>query len=69
MSQDQMPEPKPDFTLKFWIIAIAATGIPGMVCRIDSTCDGSNVCRCSKTALKAKSALVKGRAFATGRLN
>jgi hypothetical protein len=26
-----MPEPKPDFTLKFWIIAIAATGIPGMV--------------------------------------
>ena len=31
MSQNELPEPKPDFSLKFWFVAIAATGIPGMI--------------------------------------
>jgi hypothetical protein len=31
MSQDQMPEPKPDFVLKFWPLGIAARGIPGII--------------------------------------
>jgi hypothetical protein len=31
VSQNELPEPKPDFSLKFWFVAIAATGIPGMI--------------------------------------
>jgi hypothetical protein len=31
MSDDEIGKSKPDFSLKFWIIAIAASGVPGMV--------------------------------------
>jgi hypothetical protein len=31
VSQNDLPEPKPDFMLKFWIVAIAASGIPGII--------------------------------------
>jgi hypothetical protein len=31
MSQNDLPEPKPDLLLKIWPIGIAARGIPGIV--------------------------------------
>jgi hypothetical protein len=31
VSQNELPEPKPDFMLKFWFVAIAASGIPGII--------------------------------------
>jgi hypothetical protein len=31
MSKHELPEVKPDFMLKFWGVAIAASGVPGIV--------------------------------------
>jgi hypothetical protein len=32
MSQNELPEPKPSFSLRvFWFLGLAATGIPGMI--------------------------------------